>query len=371
MRWKDGILIALISGIVGYLLHGYLSLGSLEVPLINGLWLGLSFLLGLLGGSDIVGVIRDWYKERKEKRATIRLILSEIELNQSRLKPLSDATKVLGSDEEISEENLFPNELNFNYRGFSVLQDKIGLLNEMAKIYKYYNELDVIKKGYPKLNIHESFSPDGQKINSGLPFSHLIYLEFNKKLGKHNNLSEIEGFLRHVKEVYSLGEELIIELKEQIGIKPTREGAEPPKEHLRTKAPDIRKLWSECENLKTQISKDRKEIREYIKNKSREGVPIYSKLDSIFDDGYFSQDEFGVLVNRTEGDEINKLVYDFATNGKMTKDEEYEEYVETIIKDEVLYKMYKAVFKNEADLNKKTNEFEQCLEKFEKRQVLK
>lgn len=68
MRWKDGILIAIISGIMGYLLHGYLSLGSLELPFINGIWIVLSFLVGLIGGSDFLAFIYDLYKKRKERK---------------------------------------------------------------------------------------------------------------------------------------------------------------------------------------------------------------------------------------------------------------------------------------------------------------
>ncbi len=67
MKWKDGFIVALISGSIGYLLHGYLSLGGKEVPLINGLWVVLSFLVGLFAGSDILGFIRDYLKARKEK----------------------------------------------------------------------------------------------------------------------------------------------------------------------------------------------------------------------------------------------------------------------------------------------------------------
>jgi len=66
MKWKDGFLIALISGMVGYLLCGYLSLGSIDVPL-NGLWLALGFLAGVIGGSDLLAFFTNLYKERKEK----------------------------------------------------------------------------------------------------------------------------------------------------------------------------------------------------------------------------------------------------------------------------------------------------------------
>ena len=68
MRWKDGILIAIISGVVGLLLRGYLSLGHLELPLINGIWLVLSFFVGLMGGSDILAILYDLYRKHEEKK---------------------------------------------------------------------------------------------------------------------------------------------------------------------------------------------------------------------------------------------------------------------------------------------------------------
>ncbi len=194
---------------MGYLLHGYLSLGGLEVPTINGLWFALSFLVGLLGGSDIVGFISNYYKERKEKRAITRLILSEIELNQNRLKPLVDSatTQVLGNDKEMDEE-LFPNELNFYDTINSDLSDKLRLLNEknIKKAIVYYSELKYIEEMYKKSDILHGF-----------PSQSLAYLELreiNKNKIPIPEWQEIKELLRHTKNTYDLGEELIISLKE-------------------------------------------------------------------------------------------------------------------------------------------------------------
>lgn len=315
--------------------------------------------------------------EREKERNSISAILvSEIKINQKLLQPLSDSvTKALDSNFESSEDDKLPDGLIFESRIYSASLDKLGLLDTETrdKVATYYSKLKHIEEQYKRFKlIHSGSYPD------------LRVLDFKDKTGKwhysHGILgwSETEKFLRHGKKVYDLGEELIIDLKEKAGIKPLYNHTsvnvtkEPlAMEHLRTRPHDVRKLWSECETLKIQISKDKKERREYIKNKSREGIPLYSKLDSIFDDDYISRNKYGVTVIRKESDEISNLVNDFATTGKMTKDEDYKDFVETIIKDEALYKMYKAVFKNEADLYEKTNEIEQCLENFEKRQALK
>nr|QNT35564.1 hypothetical protein HCAOCCDF_00012 [uncultured Methanosarcinales archaeon] len=163
----------------------------------------LSYLLGRRGKDE-------------DKRIVTERLLSEIEGNQDQLRPFSDCvTKVFDNDIETSEEDRFPNELNFNRNIYSEFSGRFGLLDgeSRKKIDVYYPKLEVIEKGYPKLNIHESSSLDGQKINQGHPFSHLVCLMFDEKFGKHTNLNEIEAFLRNAKEVYDLGEELIISLK--------------------------------------------------------------------------------------------------------------------------------------------------------------
>ena len=133
--------------------------------------------------------------------------------------------------------------------------------------------------------------------------------------------------------------------------------------------PNIQKLLKECP--KSQILEDKKKIRGYIKNKSIDEIPIYLKLDDIFDQRSIFRNEFGDIVNRTEGDEIYELVADFAKTGKLTKDVEFKEFVDAIIKDKLLYEKFEIMRKNKTLLYEKTNEFEQCLKKiihdFEKR----
>lgn len=366
LTWKVSVLFALISFGIGFIMGWHPTFESVRNFVIGGLSLGLVI--------EVVGLLRELFKEHREERAKkiesqnekrtiFGRLLSEIERNQRLLQPLADSvTRALDSNDELSEEDKLPNDLNFDRTIYSNSSDKLGLLDDgnREKLDQYYSDLKYIGGQYERFQLIHNMS-----------YSYLVVLELKDKSGKWNYSSpfwdETEKFLRHAKKIYDLGEELIIGLKEQIGIKPMMEGAESPaKEYLRLKAPDIRKLWSECENLKIQIPKDRKEIRDYIKNKSREGVSVYSKLDSIFDDSYITQNKFGEIVNRTEGDEICGLVDDYATTGKLTKDKEYIEYVEAIIKDKHLYEMLERARENRTLLNKKTVEYNKLLEKMEK-----
>lgn len=136
------------------------------------------------------------------------------------------------------------------------------------------------------------------------------------------------------------------------------------KEHLRTGYYHLWKLWFEDrKSILNHISEDKKIIKEYIKHKSMEGMPLYSKLDNIFDDVFISKNEYGEIVRRAESDEIYKLVDDFATSGELIEDEDYKEFVEIIIQDTPLYEVFKRVRENKKDLNKKIDEFVQGLEK--------
>lgn len=193
-----------------------------------------------------------------------------------------------------------------------------------------------------------------------------MYLDFKEKSGEETNLSEIVNFLRHSNKVYDLGRELMIGIKKQIGVKLSDEKELLAKDYLQTKTPDIRKLWTDCDNLKTEIYEDKKKIREYIKNKSRGGIPIYTKLDKGFDSVVFHKNELCVMVGNTGEEEIYKLVNDFVANGKLTEDEEYKEFVEAIIKDKPLYEMLERVRVNIILLGKKNTEYNKWLDKMKK-----
>lgn len=322
-----------------------------------GTWLIIAFL-----GSFwwIITRIIKKMERKKEKIAIIGRLLSEIERNQKLLQPLSySVVKVLDSDDEPSEENLLPIELNFDSTIYIQSSDKLGLLDNKSreKLDQYYSDLKHIEDKYKKL-----------ELIHGNSYGFLRYLEFKElteikfhiiKPGWH----EIEEFLRNTKKVYELGGELIINLAEKTGISVNTTKNPLTMEHLQPDNPNIRELWFDRKELKTQISKNKKKIREYIKNKSIEGIPLYSKLDKIFDDGDIFHDEYGDIINRTVGDEICGLVKDFVESGKLTKDEEYKEFVEFVTKDKTLYEIFEKLFENEDALDEKTVEIEKRLKK--------
>jgi hypothetical protein len=131
-------------------------------------------------------------------------------------------------------------------------------------------------------------------------------------------------------------------------------------EHLQTGYPNVWKLWfEECGTLKSQISEDEKIIKEYIKNKSKEGILLYSELENIFNVTYLYGDE-----SKTEAELIYELLDVFAANGQVPeKIENSKRIIETIVNDKPLHELFGRVNKNKKLLNKKINEFEQCLEK--------
>jgi len=212
MKWKGVILIVLISfgfGIIaGYFFHGHPTFESVRNWIIGG----LSFAVM----SEVLGFLREFYKEHREKKAKetenqkeIKRInnnlLLEIELNNSILKPISySVVDALESKGELSKENIFPNRLNFNNLSFSALLDKIGIDDNIRiKLPQYYNELDYIEKEYNKL-----------KLTHAEAFSSVMYVELGKIREGGSAFSEINELLLRTKETCDMGEELIRKLKE-------------------------------------------------------------------------------------------------------------------------------------------------------------
>ncbi|MBU4076440.1 MAG: hypothetical protein KKD46_07795 [Euryarchaeota archaeon] len=85
MNWKHCILVSLISFGIGFLfgfvVGSHPTLESMKGTVISGSLIVLAFLVGLLGGSDILGLISNYFKEKKEKK--------ERE-NSKKLKELND-----------------------------------------------------------------------------------------------------------------------------------------------------------------------------------------------------------------------------------------------------------------------------------------
>ena len=314
-----------------------------------GIWLILAFFVVL--GWVIRWVIRQIFKIRgykKEKKIISERLLSEIWRNQKLLKPLSDSVvKVLDSNDELSEDEKLPNDLNFDRTIYLNSSDKLGLLNNICreKLEQYYSDLQLIENQYTKL-----------ELIHGNSYGFLRYLEFKeltviKAQVTKPEWHEIKSFLKHTKEVYDLGTESITSLNEGIGIKSVgEEKGIIKKGHLRTSSPDLRKLWFDCKELKTQISKDKKIIIEYIEKKygglppdfeweprpDKKKRPIYEMFEEFFQKAEISE------------------------NGNI---KDSKEFVETVMNDTSLYEILERIFKNEGELYEKKTKIEQRLEK--------
>jgi len=143
-------------------------------------------------------------------------------------------------------------------------------------------------------------------------------------------------------------------------------------DHLKTGyADNAGALWFEYKNIVRNISKDKKTIKEYIKNKSREGIPLFSELDDVFNDDYLvsnnaeqdPDEQFREVTLVREADTIYELVDYFATNGILKEDVYYKELVEALVKDKSIYKQINIVNDSKKNLNKKLFELEHSLKK--------
>ena len=128
------------------------------------------------------------------------------------MQPLSDCVdKVLDNNNyEYSEKDILPKNLCFERTVYSSLLDKIGILDNeiIAKVVQYYSETKDIEEEFEKVkNIHDA------------PYSFIKYLMTQNQMDRiyiqsknYKNTqewSEIEYSLRHAKQVYDLGKELI------------------------------------------------------------------------------------------------------------------------------------------------------------------
>ncbi len=292
-------------------------------------------------------------QEKNEKLKLFRTLLSEIKANQNKLQPISDIVDELANDcKDSSEEVMLPSILHFNTNYFYSLSGKLELLDDdsRAKLFLYYSELEYVKEEYKELKL----------IHGGTCIS-LVIIQF-KEASKTKIIkpgwNEIAIFLERTKKAYDLGDELITNLEEKTGIKPVYNHSsmvikEPlPIEHSRTKAPDILKLWFECKELKTQISRDKKGVIGYIETEygglpldfdcephpDEKKRPIYSMLEEFYQKGNISEN---------------------------SKIKDSKEFVEMLIKDKNFSEMFETLRKNEVDLYQKTNEIDRWLAKIE------
>ena len=203
MIWKERAIIALLFFGLGFIVGWHPAFGSVRNFVVGGLTLGVVI--------EMVGVFRGWYKGYCEKKSISKSILSEIEINQNRLKPLSDsANKIVimsvvdwarvGLQQHNKYKEKLPNFLRFDKNIYSNLSDKLGVLNDKCriKLVQYYSEFEYIEEEYRILDIKR-----GSYLYLVYP-----YLRERDKSVSNSKWDEIDEFLRKTKKEYDLGEEL-------------------------------------------------------------------------------------------------------------------------------------------------------------------
>ena len=246
MKLKDAIFIALIFlgiGIIaGYFLHGYPAFESGRNWIIKG----VSLTLAIAVVFELVGLLKEWFKERREnhakkeeKRIVSRRLLSEIDRNQKLLKPLSDSVaKVLdrylfswdnvpGNDSETliaffrdefdigwaeNAEILKPSEKNIHiYKDENSAEITIDEEKEKAtlKIGDGITYNLRLKKKNGKLNIYVDSNAEcseEDKFPKKLNFNRIIYSESSDKLGLLDDESR-NKIDQHYPELNDIGKE--------------------------------------------------------------------------------------------------------------------------------------------------------------------
>lgn len=195
MRWVERIFIAFFFFGAGFIVGWHPTFESVRNFVINGLSFGVVIGVG--------GFLAKLYKDRRETKRLNDNVLSEIELNQNILKPLSDlVVKALESNDELSEDEMFPSMLNFENRSFETFLGHINTSeHDGTKLQQYYNEINYIEKEYDNLK-----KRDGEK------FSFLISDELSEIRKNDYFWHELNILLRKIKDIYDLGEELKISL---------------------------------------------------------------------------------------------------------------------------------------------------------------
>ena len=147
-----------------------------------------------------------WIKNKKAKKRTITILLSEIKDIQKELKQLSNCrNKAHNEYDNLSEGDRLPEELNYS-DSYPNMRDKLDLLDAecQIKLSQYYKRIATIKEQYKKFEIIHGDSPEILSI--------LELVESNHPLSAPS-VDEICKFLESTEETYKLGEELTISLE--------------------------------------------------------------------------------------------------------------------------------------------------------------
>ena len=175
-------------------------------------------IIGAVLAGSIIMYLTKIVGERSTKKYTSKALLSEIEVNQNRLRPLANVIKVWDKDrdEDTMENSHFPNEISFDRTIYSALSDKIGLLDSKSrdKVVQYYAKIKLAEEQYKKLElIHRS----SLSVSDLISFK--LIEELKESTGRTSSdlieWDEIEECFTNAEEAYNTGKELIESLKGQ------------------------------------------------------------------------------------------------------------------------------------------------------------
>lgn len=184
-------------------------------------------LVGVIVGACLAGIIgivtvyaAKLLEEKRTKKNLSRALLSEVQINQNRLHPLAYLIPILEEDTDRFFFFEFPNEIHFDRTLYSSLSDKIGLLDSRSseKVVQYYANTKFAEEQYKKLkSIHGSNLSVLKNARERAEWANpLDPIYLGEDSSSRIELAEIEKLLRNAGEAYSIGEELIKSLKEQI-----------------------------------------------------------------------------------------------------------------------------------------------------------
>ena len=152
-----------------------------------------------------IGIITVYFskflEEKRTKQHTSRVLLSEVEANQNRLRPLANIIRLSDEGYDIGTIQL-QKSISFDRIIYSALSDKIGLLDPKSreKVVQYY--------------VKTKFMEDQLRLIHEISSSTLT--DFSEEQIELIKRDQTKDFFTNTEEAYNIGKELIKSLKEQI-----------------------------------------------------------------------------------------------------------------------------------------------------------
>ena len=158
-------------------------------------------ILGIVSGV-VVTYFTIRFGEKRTKQYTSRALLSEVEANQKRLRPLVDNIVSISDEGYDIGKIQLQRSISFDRTVYSALPDKIGLLDPKSreKVVQYY--------------VKTKFMEDGLRLIHEISSSTLT--DFSEEQIKLIKMDQTKEYFTNTEEAYNIGKELIKSLKEQI-----------------------------------------------------------------------------------------------------------------------------------------------------------